>query len=77
MNISLSEFSQFERCFALEQIVYPNGQRFGQAWYNHFMLHKHTPANETERHRLDRIYNETDKKKARDLIMKHFVDTTQ
>lgn len=77
MKVSLSEFSRFERSFALEQITNPNGLRYGQAWYNHFKIHQHTPANETERHRLDRIYNETDKKKARDLIMKNFVDTTQ
>lgn len=68
MRISISEFGIFKRT------PHP-GLRFGQAWFNYFKLHAHTPASHAEKALLDRIYNECDPKAAESLILANFTDT--
>jgi deoxycytidine triphosphate deaminase len=52
MKISKTLFDQFHKdwCNGLYA-----GQRYGQAFYNHFNLHK---CNKTYNAKLDRLYNE-------------------
>lgn len=71
MMISKSEYDVF--C----QTPYPPQLRFGQAWYNHFYLHRHTPATVEEHQLLERIYQEKDDQKAKSLILKYFIDPEQ
>ena len=73
MKISLSEFIRFQTQHANDAEA-SKWLRFGQAWFNYFNLQKHTPANDAERMLLDRIYNETSKRKAYRAIMDNFID---
>lgn len=73
MRISRTEYNKFATMYA--QGVY-EGQRFGQAWYNHFKMHAHN-ASIVDRIILDNLYNETNKDKARHSILQNFTDDTQ
>lgn len=68
MKISYSEFKRFKATRRTTPAL-----RLGQAWFNYFNLHKHTPADFDERVLLDRIYNERDAE-AQSLILTHFTD---
>lgn len=70
MKISRSEFDKFSLNFADGGYF---GQRFGQAWYNHFNLHKHH-AQGDDRVRLDQIYNERNNNIARVTILNYYID---
>ena len=46
--------------------------RFGQAWFNHFDMHKHTPPTDYDATRLNQLYNNTDEGHARAIILTHY-----
>ena len=68
MKISRSEYNRFKA------IVPHPALRLGQAWFNYFTIHKHTPVNDAERVLLDRIYNERDAVTAERMILENFID---
>jgi hypothetical protein len=78
MRISRTEFDKFDTLYYKQ--AYPggcwHGQRYGQAWYNHFKLHAHN-ASVVDRIILDKIYNDPSPANARTSILQNFTDDTQ
>ncbi len=70
MKITRTQMNHFAACW---QSGHYEGQRYGQAWYNHFKLHSHNPDAEN-RVRLDQIYNERNENIARVTIFNYYVD---
>ena len=73
MKISRSEYNMF--CAEYARGAY-TGQRFGQAWYNHFKMHAHNATGE-DRVRLDKLYNERVENIARVTILNYYLDEMQ
>ena len=67
MYISLSEYAKFKDHWARGDYT---GLRFGQAFYNHFNLHRLT-----DQSGLDTLYNATDDAAAKAIIF-NFIDNS-
>ena len=67
VTFSLSLYQEFQKAFKRGDY---KGQRYGQAFFNHFKLHK---MNGSQRHHFDIIYNMEDDRARNEIAL--YIDT--